>query len=189
MIPIIIPIASASAVYLSLQKHNASREIKEANKALASMQMNKMAAKTGILGDKVKAYQQHNHAYNAYLVGATSYNITDSVNIANQLAIKRITTLQDNILLMICLLSFIYALVFINTGIAILTFTIGLITFTIKEINRIPMLYLISGISSLHLLALLFTILITMVEQLPLNKDTRTLRYSLYTILICLIIV
>lgn len=189
MIPIVVPIASGCAVFLSMQKHNAATEIKDANKTLASMQMNKMASKTGILGDKLKSYQQQNHAFNAYLVGATSYNITDSINIANQLAIKRISKLQDNILLMVGLLAFIYSMLFVNVGIAILTFTITILVYTIKQINRVPMLYLIAGISSMHFGALLMTILMTMVEQLPLNKDTKVLRCALYTILLCLIIV
>jgi hypothetical protein len=68
---------------------NASGEIKKANKLLANMQINKMLSKVGPTGDKTTLNMRQTDSTNAYIVGATSYNITDSTTVANNIAAKQ----------------------------------------------------------------------------------------------------
>jgi hypothetical protein len=183
-----INIASSIAVGMQRSvKPNASKDIKKANRIISDMQLAKMQVRTGILGDKTLASSKRSDALNAYIVGTTSYNVSDSTITANQLAAKKIQKDNDRLLLLFTFIS-VAALILMNSGVvAILAGSLGVISYMIKSINRTSAIFIITALASLHIPLILLSGLVALVEELSLNKDTEMPRNLLYMVLACLI--
>lgn len=168
-------------------KSNASSDIKKANRFLADAQLAKMQVRTGILGNKLWANQNRSNALNAYIVGTTSYNVNEATINANQLHAKDKLSNADFLLLVFTFISVAF-LIIMNSGIlAIIAGSIGMVAYSIKNINRMSAIYLITSIASAHLPLILLALLIVTFEEISLNSDTEFLRSVLYILLTCLI--
>lgn len=73
------------ATRLWLTRDSASREIKLAEKLLAKYHVARMAGKANVSDDKNKLSSQFSAAFNAYIVGTTSYTTSEATTRANDL--------------------------------------------------------------------------------------------------------
>lgn len=181
--------ASIAMMYNRSYRLDASKDIRKANKILSDMQLSKMQSKTGIIGDKSLASMKRSDAFNAYIVSTTSYNVTDATTTANQLAVKRRQKLDDNSLLIFTLIAIIISVVAGNSLIALIAGSIGLIAFIIKHINRLSAVMLVTALCSANIYLIMFAIIVALVEELSLNKDTEMIRSLFYIVTSCLIII
>jgi hypothetical protein len=75
--------------YAVRQENNPGKQIKEANKLISTMQVNKMLSKVGPTGDKTSLTKRKDSVFDAYMTAATSYNIGDATTHANNQAAKQ----------------------------------------------------------------------------------------------------
>lgn len=88
--PAVIPcVVNAYSLTMSLNTpDNASASIKKSNKLLAMMYLNKILAKIGASGDKTILSKKMDDETAAYFTHTQSYNATDAIIVANNLAAK-----------------------------------------------------------------------------------------------------
>jgi hypothetical protein len=177
------------SAYVESYKMNASSEIKASNRILATMQLGKMTAKSGLTGNKSMPVLKRSPAMDAYIVGATSYNITDATNTANQLAVKRKIAHQQNLLIISGTIGAIISVIYLNFLQAIVIVAIVIVTFVMKDIKPNVSIILLMGLMTGSIIGATLSTVIILLELTKPNSDTDVLRRVLYTLAICLTIV
>lgn len=174
------------SAYVDTYRMNASKEIKTSNKILASMQLSKMTAKTGLKGDKSLPTMKRSPALDAYIVGATSYNITDATNTANQLAVSTKKKHLENTMIVTGAIGAIISVITTNYLISIVIVVIVIITLVFKHIKPEQTTILIMGMSTASIVGTTMSIILVLLEMSKPNSDTDVLRKLIYTVILCL---
>jgi hypothetical protein len=185
-----IPIIGCAVnLYLSFIKPNASKDIEKANRVIADAHLNKMLAKTGATGDKTLSTTKRTKAMDAYIVGNVSYNVTDATITANRLASKNYLKIKDLALIVVALISTIMLIATFNPAYGMIIMTIGMVIYILKDIPRESAIYLLSSLSSLNIMLIIFGLGYSLAEYVGLQRDTKSLRALSYLIITCLILI
>lgn len=178
-----------SALVVSSFKKNASKDINQANKTVAGMQLNKMMARSGIGGDKTILNNKRSKQFNAYLTGITSYNVTDATITANNLAAKDYKTKRNKINAVLML---IIIVTMSTTGLSYMIPISALVLVfdhytTYLKNTRLYLLLASMLTGSLIMTATALTTLF--IETYVQDHQTMFVRHLLYLIITCLILI
>lgn len=86
------------AVYSSTIEMDADQEIKTANKVLTKYQLSKMAGRAGSTASSNTYIDRTSTAFNAYLVGLTSYNVLESEAKAHETSARAARKIMQTIM-------------------------------------------------------------------------------------------
>lgn len=182
----LVMVTGLMSAYIETYKMNASSEIKASNKVLANMQLSKMTSRSGLAGDKSLPTLKRSPAMDAYIVGATSYDIPGATNTANQLAVKRKKTHQENLMIASGVFAAMISIASFDFIIAVLIITIIMITFLIKQIKPEVTTILIMGLATNSIVGTALSMVLILLELSKPNNDTDTVRRLMYTSILCL---
>jgi hypothetical protein len=175
-----------AACYISTLPKNASYEIKRANKVIAGMQINKMLAKSGVSGNKTLLNEKRSPAMDAYIAGMTSFNTTDAITMANNMATTRYKvhkSIITCIVLMICLI----LLLFIGNPLsAIIGITLFVTDYYTEILPGNLLTYTISLIMSTNFLQLIINVIALGLEKNISDSKTAKFRSLTYFTASCL---
>lgn len=178
--------SNACSVAMSQVDKNASKDIKKANKLIANMQLNKIAAKTGISGDKTYLTKDKTDAFNAYLAATTSYNTNEAVTMANNMASKDYSKKKmymTSLLMLIVIVSMAMGNSIVNVTMSLSVLIIDYFSDIFKNetvYNIIPIIH------SNSLIMWLTTMGAFTVEYNIKNSTTKAIRNIIYAIITCL---
>lgn len=177
----------AASVLTTLQPKNASKDIKKANKAIASMQLNKMMSRTGLSGDKTILREKRSSAFDAYITAITSFNVNDALTLANNLAASRYKTIR-----MICILSTIgtmlpYCIITGKMAILMISIIVMMVDYYTDILPGNNLLYALSILTSGSFIQFCINMFALMVDITIKDSKTSTYRSMFFLILTCLV--
>lgn len=176
----------ASAVITSMQSKNASRDIKRANKVIATMQMNKMLAKTGIGGNKTMLSEKQSSAFNAYLTAITSYNMTDALVNANNLAASRYKVVKTISILGMYAILLPYSMLTYKVPLLVMTVILFIVDYYTDILPGPQLAYVIGVLYSTNFLQMSINLVALSVENVIGDNKTAFYRSLVFALLACL---
>lgn len=187
VIPKIVQVAPhVSAMITSTQSKNAATDIKKANKAIAGMQLNKMLAKSGISGNKTILNEKRSPAMDSYIAGMTSFNVTDAITNANNLAASRYKTVKTLSVLATISIMVPYALLFNKTFILIISIILLLVDYYADILPANQLIYVISVLLANNILVFSLNLLALITEKAISENKTASYRSLAFLIVTCM---
>lgn len=170
----------------SFTPRNASKDVKEANKMVARMQMNKMAAKSGPGGDKTYLKDTTSETFNSYLTALTSYNMTEALVMANNSAASRYRYIRSTLIAVIVLVSMIMMTLQgakLTLGALVVVTIIDYFT----DIFKFGLIFnVLALIASPTFLGVTLNMAMLLIELYITDTATKFIRSSIYLIVKCL---
>lgn len=182
---IIVSNSVASVIEANLPQ-NAKKDIKEANKIITKMQLNKMIAKSGISGNKEILAEKTSDSFNAYLASMTSYGATDAVAMANSLAASKYKTRKQILVAIITVVIIVFNMLTGQTIVLTASLTLIIMNYYLDFIKGGTLFLILNVLASTNLLMLLTTLAISIIETSIKDRKTATYRTVLYLIVTCL---
>lgn len=183
-----ILVSDVSAMVEASYKLNAKSDIKKVNKISSNFQVNKYLAKVGPSGNKEILSKTTSDAFNAYMTGITSYNVTDAIAMANNIAALEYRS-KKNMLLGITLLVIIATSLF-TSSIVSMAIAMGLVLadyfFDLFKGN--VLFYTMSMLMCNTIVLFMVHAIFAIVESTIRQRRTALYRSVLYIAITCIII-
>lgn len=180
-------IPHAAAAVTSMQSKNASKDINESNRVIAGWKLNQMLAKSGTSGSKLILNKKRSPAMNSYIANMTSFNTTEAITNANNLAASRYKFVKSvSVLITLAILTPFYIISgkLILIIIAILIFSVDYYT-DILPLNQL--IYTIAVLMSTNILTLIMNTLALIMENVISESKTARFRAGFFLAVSCLI--
>lgn len=172
----------------SVQKKNASNDIKKANKYIARLQLSKILTKIGVSGDKTELNTKQSDMFNAYMASTMSYNVTEAITLANSMAAKDYrSNIRKHMVLTTCIAVTVlmYKKMIMRSIITLTLCAVGVYT------NIIYIQIFIALLNILvfpNFLFFVIDLLALFVESVLNDDDTEVYRAILYFLIKCLLL-
>lgn len=164
-------------------EQNASRDIKKANEIIATMNLNKMLSKVGPGGNKNILQTKLTDSSSAYIAMTQSFNTTEAITVANNLAAKANRKNRLGYATISCVVTASYYALSGGAVISCIILTLMIVMFFMAKFEPEWIILLNMCISSRSLTGLIVNLLIAVIETMlsPANS-TNTIRVFVYTV-------
>lgn len=175
-----------SSLIMSSTVKNASKDIKSANKIIAKMQINKMVSRSGLSGDKTMLANVFSPAFDAYIASTQSYNTTDAITTANNLAAAKYKTQRMMVNAILLIIIMIVAIITGNAIILIISTLIVIFDYFINLPNDTLLYYILACVCSFNLMSLVINLVALIAEYSIKDDKTKSMRAAMYFVALCI---